>query len=200
MAPLAGLRDQLFKHHARLRVASAAAQTLSLSQALRRWPHACELTQSFGSEWAGRRRANRVAEKIPCLFGVARGPVVHGCGDPALVHTLDRIYRGQRDGPLGELRRNQSCAPRVGVRYRRAQGGRDSLVRPGGGDREMAGALFEIDVELGEPAVEPTPPMQRHRRVAGRGEQWMREVDPVAVELDDALLLGHLDVVDNGSL
>jgi len=27
----------------------------------------------------------------------------------------------------------------------------------------------------------------------------MREVDPVAVELDHALLLGELDVVDNGS-
>ena len=71
------------------------------------------------------------------------------------------------------------------------------LVRPGGGDGEMAGALFEIDLQLGEAAVEPAPPVQRHRRVAGGGEQRMREVDPVAVELDDALLLGHLDVVDN---
>ena len=93
-----------------------------------------------------------------------------GCGDPALVHTLDRIYRCQRYGPLGELRRNQSCAPGVGVRCRCVQGCRDSLVRPGGGDREMAGALFEIDIQFGEPAVEPTPSVQRHLRVAGGGE------------------------------
>jgi hypothetical protein len=63
----------------------------------------------------------------------------------------------------------------------------------------MTGALFEIEVKLGEPAVEPTPSVQRHRRVAGRGEQWMGEVDTVAVELDHALALGQLDVVDNRS-
>ena len=61
----------------------------------------------------------------------------------------------------------------------------------------MAGALFGIDIQLGEAAVEPTPPVQRHRRVAGGGEQRMREADPVTVEFEHASLLGELDVVDH---
>jgi len=31
---------------------------------------------------------------------------VLGCSDPALVHTLDRIYPRQGYAPFGELRRN----------------------------------------------------------------------------------------------
>src|SRR5690242_5110338 len=45
--------------------------------------------------------------------------------------------------------------------------------------------------------MELTPSVERHPGVAGRGEQWMREVDPIAVELDHALLLGRLDVLDD---
>jgi hypothetical protein len=45
----------------------------------------------------------------------------------------------------------------VGVGCRGVQRCRDSLVRPGGGNRQMAGALFEIDIQFGQAAVEATP-------------------------------------------
>ena len=70
-----------------------AVQALSPSKTLGWWPHTSELAQSFGSDWPASGRANRVAEKSPCLFRVARREAVLGCGDSALVHTLDRIYQ-----------------------------------------------------------------------------------------------------------
>jgi hypothetical protein len=71
------------------------------------------------------------------------------------------------------------------------------FIGAGGGDRQVAGAFFEVDVEFGEAAVEPASSVQRHCCVAGGREQWVREVDPVAVELDHAVLSGLLDLGDN---
>ena len=84
---------------------------------------------------------------------------------------VSTAYSGrQRDRALGELCRSLRGAARTRVRRRRVERRCDLLVGAGGRDREMAGALFEIDVQLGEPAVEPTPPVQRHGLVAGRCE------------------------------
>ena len=60
----------------------------------------------------------------------------------------------------------------------------------------MAGALLEIDIQLGETLVKAAPSVQRHRFVAGGREERMSESDPLAVELDHAPSLGELDVVD----
>ena len=72
----------------------------------------------------------------------------------------------------------------------------DPFVGARGRDREMAGVLLDVDIQPCEPAVEPTPLVQRHRRVAGRGEQRMCEAYAVAVELDHALSHGQFEVID----
>ena len=80
-----------------------------------------------------------------------------GGGEAASVDALDRVRWSERDRALGELCRCLHCAARTRVSRCRIEGGRDLFIGTGGGDREMAGAFFEIDVQFAEPAMESTP-------------------------------------------
>ncbi len=80
---------------------------------------------------------------------------------------VERIRGRQRDRALGEVGRSLSGAARTGVRGRGVQRRRDRFVGAGCRDREMAGALLEIDIQLREALVKTAPPVQRHRLVAG---------------------------------
>ncbi len=73
-----------------------------------------------------------------------------GGSDAPTVDLIDGVRRSHCDRKLGELRCGQRCATSMGVRRSLVQGGRDLLVRADHRDREMARALFEIDVEIGE--------------------------------------------------
>ena len=132
--------------------------------------YAGELAEGLGSDSTGLRGADYLLEQDRRLLQVARIPAVLGGGDAASVDALDRVYRGERDRALGELCRRLRGAARTRVGRGRIERRCDLFVGTGGGDREMAGALLEIDIEFGEAAVEPTPSVQRHRRIAGGGE------------------------------
>src|SRR5262249_56845056 len=79
--------------------------------------------------------------------GRESGRVLFGSEGPA------RTRRCQRDGTLGQLRRRLRGAARPRVGRRRIECRRYLLIGPGGGDREMSGALLEIEVQRGEAAV-----------------------------------------------
>jgi len=91
---------------------------------------------------------------------------------------------------------DSSAAASARARRRRVERVRDGLVVAGGRDGEMAGAFFDVDVQTSETSVEAASPVERHRRVARRREERVREADPVAVELEDAAVLRPLDVLD----
>ena len=93
-----------------------------------------------------------------------------GSGDAASVDGLDRVLGSELDRALGELCRRLRGAARPRMGRRPVERRCDLFIGAGGGDGEMSGALFEIDVEFGQPAVEPTPLVERHGFVAGRGE------------------------------
>ena len=165
-------------------------------KALRHPACAGEPAEGFGPDSTGLRGGDRFLEQDRRLLHVARVPAVLGGGDAASVDALERVWGRQRDRALGEVGRSLGGAARARMRRRRVERRRDLFVGAGRGDREMTGALLEIDVEFGEAAVKPAPSVQRHRLVAGGGEERMGEADPVAVELDHAPLLRELDVVD----
>ena len=88
-----------------------------------------------------------------------------------------------------------SAAP-TRVRRCRVERRCDLVIGAGGGDREVACTFLRIDVQVGEASVQPVPPVQRHVLVADGCEQRMRETDSLAIELENPLLHGALDVVD----
>ena len=155
-----------------------------------------EPAEGVGSDWAGRRGGDRVLEQNRRLLRVARIATVLGGGDAASVHALERVRRRQRDRVRGEVGRGLSSAASSRMRRRRVQRRRDAFVGAGCRDRQMAGALLEIDIQLGETLVKPAPSVQRHRFVAGGRQERMSESDPLSVELHHAPSLGELDVVD----
>ena len=138
---------------------------------------------------AGLRGADRLLEQRGRLLPVARVEPVLRSGDAPPVEScrprpggVRAIARSASSAASWAAPRPRACA--AAAVERRC----DLLVRAGGRDREMAGALLRIDVQVGEAAVEPTPPVQRHVLVADGCEQGMRESDPVAVELEHAPL------------
>jgi hypothetical protein len=91
-------------------------------------------------------------------------------GDATSVDALQRIRRSERDRAVGEVCRCLRGAAGTRVGCGCIERCCDLFIGTGGGDREMAGAFFEIDIKLGEAAVEPTPSVQWHRCIAGGGK------------------------------
>ena len=101
----------------------------------------------FGSHRSRGGRANRIAEKSPCLLCVACGQVVLCRCDPALVQISRPRLPASARRPARRAPPQRELQPRVWACAAAAsKAAATSLVRPGGGDREMAGAFFEIDV------------------------------------------------------
>ena len=159
--------------------------------------HIGESAERFGSKRAGGRVVDGLFEQGPCSRQVSREGAEHPGRDAAPADVLDHGRRGQRHRAFRELRRSLGRATCAGVCSCRIERLCDLLVWAGGRDREMTRLLLRTDVQIRQTPVNSPPSMQRHRRVAGRRKQGMRESDPVAVELEHAVLSGDLDVLDD---
>ncbi len=126
------------------------AEGLGGREPVRRRPHEREPAERPGPDLAGLRGADRRLEQLGGSCRVARIHAVLGGCDAPTVEPVDGIRRSNRDRTLRELRRGQRRAASASVRSAFVEGGCDLLVRADHRRCEMAGTLFEIDVELGE--------------------------------------------------
>ena len=186
--PFAGLEARLGQR--------PSAEDLGGAEPLRLPPHPRKATERLRSGRSAARRAEDSFEQLGSSGRVARVVAMLGGPDAPSVELVDVVGRSHRDSKLGELRCGQHCAAGAGVRRSRVEGGRDLLVRADHRDGKMARSLFEIEVELREPTMEATSPVERHPGVAGRPQERMGELDPVAVELQQTSSPRSLDVVD----
>ena len=148
----------------------ATQETHGHGEALCHPAYTGELGEGFGPDPTGLRGADCFLEQDFRLLQVTRIAAVLSGSDAASIGALERVRGRQLDRAQSELCRRLRGAARTRVCRSRIQRRSDLFIGTGGGDREMAGALFEIDIQFGEAAVEPAPSVQRHRRVAGGGE------------------------------
>jgi hypothetical protein len=139
-------------------------------EALSHPAYAGKLGKGLGSDSTGLRGADHFLEQEGRLFAVARVPAALGGSDAASVDAFECVYRSERDRSLGQLCRCLRGAARPRVSRCRVERCCDLFIGTHGGDREMSGALFKIDIQVGEAAMKPTPFVQRHSRIAGGGK------------------------------
>ena len=142
---------------------------------------------------ARRGRDSRSQDPLQHLSGANAIPgvdVVLGRCDASAPGLVDAVGRCQLIGSHQELRGGFPGAPPA--RHRRATFKRASnpFVRPGGGSGKMARLFLRITHKLRETSVDDAPTRPRSGLIDGRRIQRVGEGDPVAINANQAALLG----------
>ena len=111
------------------------------------------------------------------------------------LEILASIPRSRSPGHLPELRRRLWRSPGTGQQGGLLEGGGNGDVRTLDRQSQVAGSFLRVADDRREPRVQLPSPSQRDLLVDGGGEEWVGEPEPVADDLQDAVLGGRVQSI-----